>query len=160
MRIQKNKVVTIDYVLKDGQGNIVDQSGDGQFSYLHGANNIVSGLENALDDKAAGDNIHVRIMPREAYGDRDEALVEVVPRDMFPAGAEITAGMQFHAQTHDNQPMIITVLAVDGDQVTIDGNHPLAGETLDFTVDVIDVRDATADEIRHGHAHHPGGASH
>ncbi len=157
MQIADQKVVTIDYTLTDDNGNILDRSEGGRFAYLHGAHNIIPGLEKALAGKAAGDEVEVRIQPEEGYGPRDETLRQVVSREMFDTPDEIEVGRQFHAQTPEGDTLIITVVGVEGDEVTIDGNHPLAGMTLNFDVKVVDVREATAEEIAHGHAH-AGGA--
>ncbi len=155
MQIAANRVAVIDYTLKDDDGDILDASQNGEFLYLHGAHNIIPGLEAALEGKQAGDSIDVSIEPRDAYGERDPERIQVVPRDMFQTDEEIQPGMQFHAQSPDGHMMIITVTEVDDDEVTIDGNHEMAGMKLHFSVDVIDVREATAEEIEHGHVHGP-----
>ena len=155
MQIAANRVAVIDYTLKDDDGDILDASQNGEFLYLHGAHNIIPGLEAALEGKQAGDSIDVSIEPRDAYGERDPERIQVVPRDMFQTDEEIQPGMQFHAQSPDGHMMIITVTEVDDDEVTIDGNHEMAGMKLHFSVDVVDVREATAEEIEHGHVHGP-----
>lgn len=160
MQISKQKVVTIDYVLTNTDGEIIDQSNNGEFSYLHGAGNIIPGLESALESKQAGDEISVTVEPEQAYGVRNDALQQVVPRSMFDENAEIDVGKQFHAETPDGQPLIVTVIEVNGDDITLDGNHPLASETLNFKVQIIDVRDASEEEVSHGHAHGAGGHPH
>ncbi len=160
MQAEKNKVVTIDYTLKDNEGNLIDESNTGEFAYLHGANNIIPGLEKELEGKQAGDSIQVSIKPEDAYGEVDMAKIQQAPRSMFPQDVEIKPGMQFHAQTPDGQDVMVTVTAVEDDHVVIDGNHPLAGVTLNFDVTVRDVRDASAEEIEHQHVHGPGGHHH
>jgi FKBP-type peptidyl-prolyl cis-trans isomerase SlyD len=160
MQIGKNKVVTLLYTLTDDDGNVVDSSQDGSFAYLHGASNIIPGLENALSGKGQGDELSVVVAPEEGYGSRDDAKTVVVPRDMFPPNTDIEVGMQFHAQSPDGQNLLVTVVQVEGDRITVDGNHPLAGTTLNFEVKVVDVRDATDDEIGHGHVHGPGDHAH
>lgn len=160
MQIVNDKVVTIDYVLTDDQGNIIDRSEGGQFAYLHGAHNIIPGLEKALTGKTKGDRFNVAVSPEEGYGLRDESLTQVVPRNAFESPDDIAVGRQFHAQSPDGQPLVITVVAVAEDEVTIDGNHPLAGANLNFDISVVDVRDATAEELSHGHVHGPGGQDH
>ncbi|TXH60956.1 MAG: peptidylprolyl isomerase [Thiothrix sp.] len=162
MQIAPNTVASLAYVLTDAQGNILDQA-DAQhpFVYLHGAHNIIPGLENALTGKQAGDELEVSIPPELAYGLKDDNLLQQVPRSMF-AGADeehIVPGAQFHAQTNAGMQTIV-ITAVNGDTITIDGNHPLAGETLNFKVKVLEVRAATKDELSHGHAHGPGGHHH
>jgi len=156
MQIDKHSVVTLHYTLKDNDGNILDQSSDGSFAYLHGASNIIPGLENALTGKASGDELSVSIDPEDGYGHHDDSRVQEAPRDMFPAEHDIEAGMQFHAQGPDGQSLVVTVVKAEGDTVTVDGNHPLAGVQLNFDVKVIEVRAASDEEIEHGHVHGPG----
>ncbi len=160
MCIKKDKVVNMDYVLKDEQGNIIDQSQNGQFAYLHGANNIIPGLEEALEGKAQGDQVSVSIEPAKAYGEHNPQAVQQVPRAQFPPDIEIQPGMQFQTQAPNGQVAVVTVAGVEGDNVLLDTNHPLAGKTLNFEVTITDVRDATEEEKRHGHAHGPGGHQH
>lgn len=160
MQIENNRVVSIAYTLKDNDDNIIDQSEDGSFCYLHGASNIIPGLEDALTGKGSGDELSVTVPPEEGYGVRDDARIQNVPREMFPADQEITAGMQFHAQSPDGHAIMVTVAAVEDDQITVDGNHPLAGVELNFVVKIMDIREATAEEIEHGHVHGPEGHQH
>ena len=125
---------------------------------MHGVGGIIKGLEEALEDKTTGDSFTVMVLPEDAYGEHDDKLTEAVSRDMFEGipDEELTAGAQFHAQTAQGT-QVITIAGVDGDTINIDANHPLAGETLHFDVAVNDVRDATEEEIAHGHPHAPGG---
>jgi FKBP-type peptidyl-prolyl cis-trans isomerase SlyD len=160
MQIEKHRVVTLAYTLKDDDDRIIDQSDDGSFCYLHGASNIIPGLENALTGKAAGDELSVSIPPEQGYGVHDVEKTQAVPREMFPAEGEIVAGMQFHAQGPDGHQLVVTVVKVEDDRVTVDGNHPLAGVQLNFDVKVLEVREATGVEITHGHVHGPGGHHH
>jgi FKBP-type peptidyl-prolyl cis-trans isomerase SlyD len=160
MQIAEKTVVTIDYTLKDDNGKVLDSSTDGQFAYLHGANNIIPGLENALNGKSAGDEVEVTVSPAEGYGERNDSMVQAVPRDMFESEQEIVVGMQFHAQSPEGDMVVVTVTDVDKDDITVDGNHPLAGMDLNFGVKVIEVREATAEEIDHGHVHGQGGHQH
>jgi len=160
MQIADKMVVTIDYTLKDDNGNVLDSSNDGQFTYLHGSNNIIPGLENALTGKSAGDEVEVTVSPTEGYGERNDSMVQAVPRDMFDSEQEIEVGMQFHAQSPEGDMVVVTVMDVDDDDITVDGNHPLAGMNLNFGVKVIDIREATTEEIDHGHVHGPGGHNH
>lgn len=160
MQIAEKMVVTIDYTLKDDNGNILDSSNDGNFAYLHGSNNIIPGLENALTGKSAGDEVDVTVSPAEGYGERNDSMVQAVPRDMFDSEQEIEVGMQFHAQSPEGDMVVVTVTDVDKDDITVDGNHPLAGMNLNFGVKVVDVREATAEEMDHGHVHGPGGHQH
>jgi FKBP-type peptidyl-prolyl cis-trans isomerase SlyD len=160
MQIEDNKVVVINYTLTDEQGNVIDQSQDGSFAYLHGAHNIIPGLENALAGKQAEEKLQVTISPEDGYGARDDNQIQAVPRDMFPADVEIQVGMQFHAETPDGMPVMVTVVSATEEHITVDGNHPLAGQTLNFDVEIISVRDAEAGEIEHGHVHGAGGHDH
>jgi FKBP-type peptidyl-prolyl cis-trans isomerase SlyD len=156
MTINANKVVTLDYTLTDDNGEILDQSRNGQFAYLHGANNIIPGLEDALTGKAEGDSLNIKVSPEQGYGLRDESLSQVVSIDMFESPDDVEVGLQFHAQSGDGNRIVITVTKVEGNEVTIDGNHPLAGVTLNFDVTVVNVRDATTQELEHQHVHAHG----
>lgn len=161
MTIENDKVITINYVLKDDKDVLIDESKDGSFCYLHGASNIIPGMENALTGRSIGDQFNLVIEPTDAYGEYNPEMTQVVDRSMFEATENIEAGMQFQAQDQQGHMMIITVASVDGDQITIDGNHPLAGVTLYYDIEVIDIRDATEEEISHGHVHQHGeSASH
>ena len=160
MQIADKTVVTIDYTLKDDNGTILDSSSDGQFAYIHGASNIIPGLENALTGKSSGDEVNVTVIPAEGYGERNDSMVQAVPRDMFDSEQEIQVGMQFHAQSPEGEMVVVTVTDVEGDDITVDGNHPLAGKNLNFGVKVVDVREATSEELDHGHVHGPGGHNH
>jgi FKBP-type peptidyl-prolyl cis-trans isomerase SlyD len=160
MEIAHKKVVTLNYTLTDNDGNVIDKSSDGSFAYLHGANNIIGGLENALVGKELGDELSVSVAPEEAYGVRNEERMQDVPKTAFPEDAEIVPGTPFHAEGPNGEMIMVTIIKVEGDTVTIDGNHPLAGVHLNFEVKVTDVRDATAEEMEHGHVHGPGGHQH
>jgi FKBP-type peptidyl-prolyl cis-trans isomerase SlyD len=160
MNIAKHKVVSIDYTLTGEQGNVIDTSqGREPLAYLHGAGNIIPGLEGALEGKNQGDNVKVTIDPDQAYGQKDQRLVQQVPRTAFQGVQQIQPGMQFQANTQQG-PRVITVVDVQGDQVTIDANHPLAGQTLNFDVNVVAIRDATQEELAHGHVHGADGHQH
>jgi FKBP-type peptidyl-prolyl cis-trans isomerase SlyD len=160
MQIANQRVVTLNYTLTDDDGQVIDRSQGGEFAYLHGASNIIPGLEQALSEKEAGDKLTVRITPDEAYGERNDDLTQVVPRDMFQDPEQIETGRQFQAQSPNGDMLTITVTGVDGDNVTIDGNHPLAGKHLNFDVEVVGVREATSEELDHGHVHGAGGHQH
>ncbi|TLS68170.1 peptidylprolyl isomerase [Mariprofundus erugo] len=157
MQIADNKVVSIHYTLTNDDGEVIDSSRDAEpLVYLHGAENIIPGLEQALAGKVAGDDLKVSIAPSDAYGDFDENMVQVVPREMFQGVDTLEPGMEFQAQTSQGV-QVIRIAAVDGDDITIDGNHPLAGETLHFDVSVAAVREASEEELAHGHVHGHGG---
>ena len=160
MKVSDNAVISIDYILKDDNGNIIDQSDKSDpLVYLHGASNIIPGLESALSGKAVGEAISVRVAPEEAYGVRDDAKKQAVPRNMF-GDEEIAVGAQYHAQGPDGQHLTVTVVSVSDEEIVVDGNHPLAGMHLNFDVTVVDIRDATKEELEHGHVHGPGGHHH
>lgn len=160
MQIANNVVASIEYTLTDDQGTVIDSSAGGEpLAYLHGAGNIIPGLEDALEGKKVGDSFKISIPPAEGYGEKNDALLQVVPRSMFQGVDQVEVGMQFHAQT-DYGMQVITVAKVEGDNVTVDGNHPLAGQTLNFDVKVVEVRAATSEELEHGHVHGPGGHHH
>lgn len=158
--IEKDHVVSIHYTLKDDDGVVIDSSeGQEPLVYLHGAGNIIPGLEAALTGKVLGDALNVSIAPADAYGEKEDELIQVVPRHLFQGADELEAGMQFQAQAPNGGVQVIQVLDVQDEDVTIDANHPLAGKTLHFSVAVEAVRDATAEELEHGHVH-SGSCSH
>ncbi|MCL7752044.1 peptidylprolyl isomerase [Guyparkeria hydrothermalis] len=160
MQVQNDHVVSIDYTLKNDAGEVMDSSEQtGPLAYLHGHQNIIPGLEKALDEKAVGDTLSVSIEPADAYGERDERMIQTVPRSMFQGVDEIEPGMRFQAQT-EGGVTVVTIKEVNGDEITLDGNHELAGETLHFDVEIKDVRPASEEEIEHGHVHGPGGHEH
>ena len=159
--IADNHVVTIAYTLRNDAGEVIDASEPGEpLSYLHGVGQIVPGLENALTGRKVGDDVKVAIPPEEGYGLHDEEGVQTLTRDAFPPGANIEVGENFQAELDDDNHVTLWVTAVEGDTVTVDMNHPLAGETLHFEVNVISVRAATANELAHGHAHGAHGHDH
>ncbi|EIE1227005.1 peptidylprolyl isomerase [Vibrio vulnificus] len=157
MKIEKNVVVSLAYQVKLEDGIVVDSSTtDAPLDYLHGHNNLITGLENELEGKAAGDKFTVTVAPEDAYGEHNDALVQRVPAEVFQGVDQIEVGMRFLADT-DQGPIPVEVTEVDGDEVVVDGNHMLAGQTLTFDVEVVAVREATAEEIEHGHIHQGGG---
>jgi FKBP-type peptidyl-prolyl cis-trans isomerase SlyD len=160
MQVSAQKVVSIHYTLTGDDGEVIDSSiGHAPLAYIHGAGNIIPGLEDALLGKSVGDSFQVSIPPEDGYGLRDDALVQAVPKEAFQGVDEILPGMQFHAESpHGVQ--LVTVVEVQGDTVILDGNHPMSGQTLNFDVEVTDVRDATAEELDHGHVHGAGGHHH
>ncbi len=156
MQITDKLAVSIHYILTDSTGKQLDSSRDEDpMVYLHGSGQIISGLENALLGKKAGDKFKTTIAPADAYGERKEDMLQVVPMTMFEGMDKVEEGMQFHADASQGVN-VVTVTKVDGDEVTIDGNHPLAGEALTFDVEVMDIRPATEDELNHKHIHGEG----
>ena len=154
--IGDGKVVNIHYklTLGGGDGSAVDSSeGRDPLPYLHGAGNIVAGLEAALAGKSEGAAFDVEVAPADGYGERHDESVQNVPRDAFPPEAELQAGLQFQATGPDGQPLMGTITSIEGEVVTVDFNHPLAGETLHFSIEVVSIRDATEEEREHGHVH-------
>ena len=160
MQIESNSVVTLHYTLKDNDGKIIDQSDDGSFLYLHGAMNIIPGLENALTGKAAGDELSVSVAPEQGYGVKDPARIQEVPKEMFEGNDDIQVGVQFHAEGPDGTAVVVTVVEIKDDVVVIDGNHALAGVDLNFDVKIVEVRAASEEEVSHGHVHGPHGHAH
>ncbi len=162
MQIAKNTIVTITYQLSNQTGEVLENTDDGKegVSYLHGGyDGIFPTAEEALEGKSVGDKIDVTMEPEYAFGEYEADLVRVEPRHLFPA--EIEVGMQFEgAAEGTDEFMLYTVTELTEDTVVVDGNHPLAGQTLEFRCTVLEVRAATADEIAHGHAHGEHGHSH
>lgn len=154
MKVAKHKVVSIDYKLTDDDGETIDSSeGMDPLTYLHGEGNIIPGLENALDDKSVGEQLNVSVSPADGYGERDDKLVHAVPREQFGDESDIEVGMRFRVPTENDEELVVAVVDVKDDAITVDGNHDLAGMTLHFDVTVREIRDATEEEIAHGHAH-------
>lgn len=154
MKITKDHAVSFDYEVRNSRSEILDSSqNNAPMAYVHGYASIIPGLEKALEGKSAGETLNIVVPPVEAYGLRDERRMAEVPRNIFPEGTEIKPGMRFRAQRDDGFDNVV-VVAIDKDTVTVDSNHPLAGETLTFDVTVRDVRPATPEEIAHGHVHH------
>ncbi len=158
MRIEKGRVVDIDYSLHLGDGEVVDRSDPGEpLSYLHGEGEIVPGLESALEGLDVGDRKQVVVPPASGYGDHDPRGLQQVPRQAFPADFKPEVGMELSAQGPDGDEVAFVIQRVEPELITIDLNHPLAGKTLHFDVTVREVREATPDELEHGHAHGPDG---
>lgn len=152
MTIHEDTVATIEYTLKDESGEVLDTSkGRKPLSYLHGRGNIVPGLEAALEGKSSGESFEITVPPDQGYGEHNESLVVQMDRGKFQGVDEIEPGMRFQAQTQDGTH-ILTVVDVEDQSVTVDANHPLAGQNLNFDVTVVDVRDATEEERREGKA--------
>jgi FKBP-type peptidyl-prolyl cis-trans isomerase SlyD len=160
MQIAERHVAYFHYTLTNDAGETLDSSaGREPLPYLHGAGNIVQGLEKALAGKKAGDKLTVDVAPEDGYGPRIESLVQVVPKSAFQGVTDLAPGMQFQAESNMG-PVSVVVTEISGDNVTVDGNHPLAGETLHFAVEITEVREATTEEVLHGHVHGAGGHHH
>ena len=161
MQIDTNSVVSFHYSVATTEGEAVDKSEKGEpLVYLHGCGNIIVGLEKALEGKQAGDQLTVTIEPEDAYGEYSAELVAVLDRAMFEGVDELEVGMQFHASAPDGGMQVVTIRDIEGNDVTVDGNHPLAGQRLSFDVKVVQVREASPEEIAHGHIHGEGGHHH
>jgi FKBP-type peptidyl-prolyl cis-trans isomerase SlyD len=156
MRVAKETVVAIEYTLKDDQGTIIDASGErGPMEYLHGAQNIIPGLEQGVEGLVAGDTKSVLVPPQLGYGEYSEKLLQQVPLSAFGANTP-QVGMRFHAETNLGM-RVLTIKKIEGEEVTLDGNHELAGKTLHFDIKVVSVRAAEPTELAHGHPHQSGG---
>lgn len=156
MKIAKDHAVFIRYTLTGKDGEIIDRSEEGQpLGYLHGHGQIIPGLEGELEGRQQGDEFQVTLEAEDGYGHRDEALVSKVSSSLFEGVDEVEVGMQFRADSDEGQ-QLVTVTEVADDEVTIDANHPLAGEQLTFDVAIQEVRPATDEELRHGHVHGEG----
>ncbi|TDQ56505.1 FKBP-type peptidyl prolyl cis-trans isomerase /apo-metallochaperone SlyD [Mesocricetibacter intestinalis] len=157
MKVAKNVVVSIAYQVRTEDGVLVDEAPVNQpLDYLQGHNNLVVGLEKALEGKSVGDKFEVRVKPEEGYGEYNENMVQRVPKDVFVGVDDLQVGMRFIADT-DLGPLPVVITEVSGDEVVVDGNHMLAGQELLFSVEVVATREATLEEIAHGHIHQEGG---
>lgn len=159
MKIESNKVVSIHYTLTDNAGTVLDSSsGKDPLTYIQGIGNLIAGMEEGLEGKTAGEKLTIKVSPEKGYGIKNQELIQQVPITAF-GGQMVSPGMQFEAGSQE-QRFLVTVTEVNNDTVTIDGNHPLAGVELNFDVEVITIREATAEELDHGHVHGPGGHHH
>lgn len=160
MQIAERSVVSFNYTLTNTAGEVLDTSeGRAPLTYLHGVGQIVPGLEEAMAGHVAGDRFEVDVAAEDGYGERVEQLIQTVPRAAFQGVDHLEVGMQFQAQTGQGA-LSVVVTSIDGDHVTVDGNHPLAGEALHFAIEVTDVREASVEEVLHGHVHGEGGHHH
>ncbi|WP_139852376.1 FKBP-type peptidyl-prolyl cis-trans isomerase [Acinetobacter pullicarnis] len=157
--IANDHVVSFHYTLTNAEGETLDQSQGEPLAYLHGAGNIIPGLEKALEGKNLGDKFTVNVSAADGYGEYNPDLVQEVPAQMFQGVDNIEAGMQFQAQTDDGV-QIVTVKAIEGENIIVDANFPLAGQDLTFEVEIVEIRDASAEELEHGHVHGAGGHHH
>lgn len=158
--VTAGKVVLMHYTLRNPEGDVLDSSaGREPMAYLHGASNIVPGLERQLDGQSVGATVQAVVPPEEAYGVRNEKAMMVLPRNAFPAEMPLEPGTPFamHDPNNPNRTVHAFVVAVKEEQVMVDANHPLAGVTLHFEVNIVSLRDATAEEKAHGHPHGPDG---
>lgn len=160
MKISPQKVVSIEYTLTDVKGDVLDSSDKGRpLQYIHGSGQLIPGLEKALEGKAAGESLQASIPHVDAYGVRDESLLQVLSKANLGEIPDLRVGMELEAESEEGV-RIITVVGIEGDKVIVDGNHPLAGMDLKFDVTIVEVREATGDELDHGHVHGPGGHDH
>ena len=156
MQIARNRVVTLDFKMFSEENEVLESSQEeGPLVYMHGIGELPEGLEEELDGKQAGDAVDVTLAPEDAYGEYDASLVQAVPREQFEELDDIKVGMRFEAET-DEGPRVVHVIALEDDKVIVDGNEPYAGRTVRFEVKVLGVRQASEDEIDHGHVHGPG----
>ena len=159
MEIKENVVALFEYTLTDDKGEQIDASNGEPLAYLHGHGNIIPGLESQMVGKKVGDKFQAQVAAADGYGEVQEELIQTVPSSMFQGVDSLEVGMRFEAQSEYGTHSV-EITAIDGDEVTVDGNHPLAGVALTFDIEVTGIREATADEIDHGHAHGPGGHHH
>lgn len=153
MNIAANTVVTLEYTLKDETGEIIDSSDGEPLEYLHGQGQLVPGLERELEGKQKGISLEVKVAPEDAYGEHDPDRIIEIERKELPDDLTPEVGLELATDGPDGNPITLWIVDIEGDKITLDGNHPLAGQTLNFAIDIRDVRQATAEEIEHGHAH-------
>jgi len=160
MKITDNKVVVLHYAVSDSEDTLIDSSYDhSPLSVIQGSHYLIPGLEDALVDHKAGDKFEVEVSADNAYGQREDGFVQTVPKDMFAGIEDLTVGSQLRATTDDGEQTVIVIDAQEN-EITVDGNHPLAGMDLKFDVEILTVRDATEEELAHGHVHAEGGCGH
>lgn len=161
MALEENKVVTFNYTLKDENGELLDSTEKGgPFSFITGNKQVLPGLEEALGSMIIGSKKNVKLIATDAYGEYDEGAVQKVKRNLFPEEAELEIGMTYFAHSPEDQHLQFVVTEIENDEITVNFNHPLAGKHLEFDVELLDVRDATPEEMQHGHVHGPGGHHH
>ena len=160
MTITHGSVVLFDYTLTDIEKDVIDSSSEGgPLAYLHGEGQIVRGLEKTMEGRKAGDAFQITVAPSEGYGLHDPSMIVVVPADEIEGGDELEVGMQLETESDEGEQTVL-ITKIEGNNVTIDGNHPLAGMPLHFDIKIREVRAATAEETEHGHVHGPGGHHH
>jgi FKBP-type peptidyl-prolyl cis-trans isomerase SlyD len=161
MSLEMPKVITFNYTLKDESGNILDSTGNNQpLSFLKGSNQVLPRLEEALDEMIIGSKKNVKIPAKEAYGEYSDNAIQTLRKEQFPDGANLNIGISYVANSPDGKQMPFVITDVKENDVTVDFNHPLAGKDLEFDVELVDKRDATPEEVQHGHVHGPGGHHH
>ena len=161
MALKENKVVTINFTLTDEMGNLIESTANGKpFSFISGTDQLLPRLENNIGEMLIGSKRTVTLSPEDAYGDYSDSAVQIVDRSDFPQGTDLEVGMNFIADTPDGRQMPFVIKNVEGDDITLDFNHPLAGHALTFEVELLNLRDATPEELAHGHAHGDGGHHH
>ncbi len=157
MKVGKDKVVLMHYTLKNDAGDVIDSSDGGDpLPFLQGHGNIIPGLESALEGSKAGDKLDVSIKPKEAYGERMKDAIQEIPKSALKGIDEVKVGMQLQSQDKDGNAFLVSVTKIEDDKITVDANHPLAGQTLHFSVSIESVRKAEAEELSHGHVHADG----
>ena len=160
MEIGENKVVQMHYTLKNDKGEVLDTSeGQDPLTYMHAEGAIIPGLFQAITGKKVGEKVSVVVKPQDGYGDKDDSMVKQVPIESFKGMDDMAVGVKVEAETDDGI-QIATITEIREKEVTIDLNHPLAGVTLHFHVEITDIREATEEEVSHGHVHGPGGHHH
>ena len=161
MALEANKVISFNYTVKDDNGKVLDSNmKDGPYIFLTGRNQVLPGLETALGEMIIGSKKNIKLAAAEAYGEYDEGAVQSVKREFFPEEAELEIGLTYYAHTPEGRHLQFVITKIENDDITVNFNHPLAGKDLMFDVELLDVRDATAEEINHGHIHGPGGHHH
>ncbi len=160
MIVEKNRIISLNFNLYNDKGTLIDSSSEKDLLvYLHGGQELLPALEKSLEGRAVGDAVSVELKPEEAFGYRDENLVEKTPRANFPGIQDIQKGMKFETEMDDGSIMVVEVIKVEDEWITVDGNHELAGENLKFELQIVDIREATVEELEHGHAHSGAGCS-
>ncbi len=156
MTVANDTVVSIHYTLRDNQGNVLDSSsGRDPLQYIHGRGNLIIGMEEGLEGKSKGDQLDLKIAPEKGYGERNDKLIQKVPKTAFGT-QKVDKGMQFNTE----KGQVVTITEVGVEDVTVDGNHPLAGVPLNFEVEVVGIRAASKEEMEHGHVHGPDDPAH
>jgi len=161
MKVGKDKVVLMHYTLKNDAGDVIDSSdGADPLPFLQGHGNIIPGLESALEGSKVGDKLDVSINPEEGYGERIQDAIQEIPSSALQGVDEVKVGMQLQSQDKDGNAFLVSVTKIEDDKITVDGNHPLAGQTLHFSVSIESIRKAEAEELSHGHVHADGQHNH